>query len=95
MTATFFSNLKHLKFKLVAMTKCVISPNQVSYCAISPKTFGHCASFQKKNSEDWSKTWFFLLSKVKMDDFTVTKCCYCHSEWNVVTHSIMVQWNKG
>ena len=53
------------KFKLVAMTKCVISSNQVSYCAISPKTFGHCASFQKKTQKTGAKHDFFCFLKLK------------------------------
>jgi hypothetical protein len=40
MTATFFSNLKHLKFKLVAMTKCVISPNKFPIVLFPQKHLG-------------------------------------------------------
>lgn len=48
MTATFFSNLKHLKFKLVAMTKCVISPNKFPIVLFPQKHSGIVLVLKKK-----------------------------------------------
>lgn len=47
------------------MTNCVISPNKFSIVLYPQKKPGHCASYQKiKNSEERSKTCFFLPFKV-------------------------------
>lgn len=54
--SNFLSNLKHLKFKLVAMTKSVISPNKFPIVLFPQKHLGTVLVFKKKNSEDWSKT---------------------------------------
>jgi len=45
--SNFFSNLKHLKFKLVAMTKCVISPNKFPIVLFPQKHMGIVLVFKK------------------------------------------------
>lgn len=46
--SNFFSNLKHLKFKLVAMTKCVISPNKFPIVLFPQKHLGIVLVLKKK-----------------------------------------------
>lgn len=65
MTATFFSNLKHLKFKLVAMTKCVISPNKFPIVLFPQKHLGIALVFKKKTQKTGAKHDFFCFLKLK------------------------------
>lgn len=63
--SNFLSNLKHLKFKLVAMTKSVISPNKFPIVLFPQKHLGTVLVFKKKTRKTGAKHDFFCFLKLK------------------------------